>query len=165
MSGVTGPSQANQIGARRRAREFCLALVFAADVGGQGADQVFEQARAILGAQIEQWHLDSNEIEKLGAEIESYGRRLAEHYFARATPIDDIISQYSEGWTLARMPAVDRNILRMALAEMLYVPDVPMGGTIDEAVELAKEYGTEESSKFLNGILGAVAREKIEEVS
>ncbi len=164
MSMVTGPAQANQIGARRRAREFCLALVFAADVGGEDCSQVFEQARAILGVLIEQWQLSTDEVEKLRGEIESYGRQLAERYFDHDSPIDELISQYSEGWALSRMPAVDRNILRIALAEMLYVPDVPMGVTIDEAVELAKEYGTEESSKFINGILGAVAREKIEEV-
>ena len=57
------------------------------------------------------------------------------------------------------MPVVDHNLLRMALAELLYLPDIPLGATIDEAVDLAKAYGTAESSKFINGILGAVARE------
>ncbi len=154
----------SQVGARRRARELCLALVFAWDMGGQGSGQVFKQARAILGMLIEQWNLAGDELEKLGAEIDDYGRRLAEQYFAHSIPIDELISQYSEGWALARMPAVDRNILRMALAEMLYMPEVPIGVTIDEAVELAKEYGTEESSKFINGILGTVARQQVEEV-
>ena len=165
MSGLTETSRTDQVGARRRARELCLALIFAAEIGGQGSGQVFEQARAILGMLLEQWQLDSNEVEKLGAEIEGYGRRLAQQYYAHSMPIDELITQYSEGWALARMPAVDRNILRMALAEMFYMPEVPVGVTIDEAVELAKEYGTEDSSKFINGILGAVAREQVEEVS
>ncbi len=164
MPDLPKTSRTSQIGARRRARELCLAFVFAGDVGGQSSDQVFEQARAILAALIEQWNLDRDEVEKLGAEIEGYGRCLAEQYFAHSIPIDELISQYSEGWALSRMPAVDRNILRIALAEMLYMPQVPVGVTIDEAVELAKEYGTEESSKFINGILGAIAREQVEEV-
>jgi len=163
MSGLTEASRTDQVGARRRARELCLALIFAADIGGQGSGQAFEQAGAILGMLIEQWNLDDDEVARLGTEIESYGRRLAEQYYAHSIPIDEIVSQYSEGWALARMPAVDRNILRMALAEMLYMPDVPMGVTIDEAVELAKEYGGEDSSKFINGILGAVARKQISE--
>ena len=164
MPDLPGTSRTSQIGARRRARELCLALVFAGDISGQGSDQIFKQAQAILGMLIEQWNLDGDELEKLGAEIEGYGRRLAEQYYAHSIPIDELISQYSEGWALARMPAVDRNIMRVALAEMLYVPEVPIGVTIDEAVELAKEYGTEDSSKFINGILGAVARQQVEEV-
>ncbi len=163
MPDLPGTSQISQIGARRRARELCLALVFAGDVGGRDSNQVFKQARAIMGMLIEQWNLDGDEVEKLSAEIEGYSCRLAEQYFAHSTSIDELISHYSEGWALVRMPAVDRNILRVALAEMLYVPDVPIGVTIDEAVELAKEYGTEDSSKFINGILGAVAREQVEE--
>ncbi len=165
MSDLPGRSRTSQIGARRRARELCLALIFAGDISRQGSERIFKQAGAILDMLIEQWKLGGDEVEKLGAEIEGYGCRLAEQYRVHSTSIDELISQYSEGWALARMPAVDRNILRMALAEMLYVPEVPIGVTIDEAVELAKEYGTEDSSKFINGILGAVAREQVEEVS
>ncbi len=164
MPDSSGTSRTGQIGARRRARELCLALVFAGDISRQGSEQIFEQAGTILDALIEQWPLDSDEAEKLRGEIESYGCRLAEQYFAHSLSIDELISQYAEGWALSRMPAVDRNILRIALAEMLYMPQVPVGVTIDEAVELAKEYGTEESSKFVNGILGAVAREQVEGV-
>ena len=154
-------SRANQVGARRRAREFCLALIFAADVGRQTPRRVFARAACTLEALIEQWGLADREANKLSVEIEDYGRQLAQRYFAHAPEVDEIISNYSEGWALARMPAVDRNILRMALAEMLYESQVPVGVTIDEAVELAKEYGTEESGKFINGILGAVAREVV----
>ena len=158
----SGSSRTTQIGARRRARELCLALIFAADVGRQTPGQLFAQADGILQVLIEQWELDHHEADRLKGEIEQYGRRLAEQYFAHAKQIDDLISRYSEGWALSRMPAVDRSILRMALAEMQHMPGVPVGVTIDEAVELAKEYGTEESGKFINGILGAVARELAE---
>jgi len=163
MSSATEMSRTSQIGARRRARELCLALIFAVDISRRSPDEVLGQTPTILAALIQQWRLDRAEADKLRAEIDSYARQLAECYFAEAARIDELIGQYSEGWALSRMPAVDRNILRMALAEMLYMPQVPTGVSIDEAVELAKEYGTEESSKFINGILGAVAREKVED--
>lgn len=159
MSRVADSSRTNQVGARHRARELCLALIFAADVGRQTPDQVLAQSGSLLGTLIEQWQLGSREADKLRVEIEDYGCRLAESYFAHDAQVDAVISKYSEGWALPRMPAVDRNILRLALAEMLYQPRVPVGVTIDEAVELAKEYGTDDSGKFINGILGAVARD------
>ena len=152
-------SGTGQVGARRRAREFCLALIFAADVGRQTPGRILDRAEALLDTLMALWNLNAREAGKLGAEIEDYGRGLAEQYFAHTREVDELISTYSEGWAVSRMPAVDRNLLRMALAEMLYEPEVPVGVTIDEAVELAKEYGTEESGKFINGILGAVARQ------
>ncbi|MDB5084324.1 MAG: nusB [Bacilli bacterium] len=68
--------------------------------------------------------------------------------------IDSVIAQYSQGWELSRMAAVDRNILRLALYELLYEMDTPVNVVVNEAVELAKEFSTEESGKFVNGILG-----------
>ncbi len=159
MSSVAETSRTNQVGARRRAREFCLALIFAADVGRQPPVRILDRAEALLDTLMALWDLNAREAAKLGTEIQDYGRALAEQYFAHAREVDELISSYSEGWAVSRMPAVDRNLLRMALAEMLYEPEVPVGVTIDEAVELAKEYGTEESGKFINGILGAVARQ------
>lgn len=73
--------------------------------------------------------------------------------------IDSIIEKYAEGWDLARMPRVDRNALRIALFELFYT-DIPPGVTIDEAVELAKAFSTEESGKFVNGVLGRVNRDR-----
>ena len=159
MSSVAETSRTNQVGARRRAREFCLALIFAADVGKQAPGCILERAEIVLSTLMGLWDMDVREAGKLGVEIEAYGRRLAKQYFAHAADVDEVISRYSEGWAVSRMPAVDRNLLRLALAEMLYEPEVPVGVTIDEAVELAKEYGTGESGKFINGILGAVARQ------
>ena len=71
--------------------------------------------------------------------------------------IDDIIEDISENWVLSRMPLVDRSILRLAAYEMLYRDDVPDSVSINEAVEMAKVYGGEDSSKFVNGILGRLA--------
>lgn len=75
------------------------------------------------------------------------------------TEIDEILQQTSENWSLGRMPLVDRTILRMAVWELLYNEDIPTSVAINEAVRIAKEYGGEDSSKFINGILGKVARE------
>ena len=71
--------------------------------------------------------------------------------------LDRILSQFSENWDVYRMPAVVRNLLRLALYELLYVDEVAIAVTISESVELAKAYGTDESSRFINGVLGAIA--------
>jgi len=72
--------------------------------------------------------------------------------------IDALIDEHTEGWSVERLPNVDRAILRLAIWELLAQPDVPSAVVIDEAVELAKEYSTERSSSFVNGVLDAVAR-------
>ena len=154
----------SRVGARRRGRELGLALLYAADVRHNRPSDIMQQAGVILNMLLEHWAMSRQEIVKLVAEVEAFGRRLAEAYFQYAEIIDTTISRQAEGWRIERMPLVDRNILRLALAEMWYVPDVPVGPTIDEAVELAKEYATPESGKFINGILGAVARQEASEV-
>ena len=73
--------------------------------------------------------------------------------------IDDVIQGYAEGWDIDRMPRVDRNVLRMAVYEIFFT-DIPPGVTIDEAVELAKSFSTEDSGKFVNGLLGRVNRDR-----
>lgn len=75
--------------------------------------------------------------------------------------IDEILKASSENWSLTRMPLIDRTILRMAVWELLYNEDIPTSVAINEAVRLAKEYGGDDSSKFINGVLGKVAREHI----
>jgi N utilization substance protein B len=73
--------------------------------------------------------------------------------------LDKVIKRYAEGWEIDRMPRVDRNIVRMALFELFFT-DIPASVTIDEAVELAKSFSTEDSGKFVNGLLGRVNRDK-----
>jgi N utilization substance protein B len=73
--------------------------------------------------------------------------------------IDDIIDRLSVGWETHRQPAVDRNVLRMAICEMMHFKEIPVSVTINEAVELAKKFSTEESGRFVNGVLGTFARE------
>ena len=75
----------------------------------------------------------------------------------RGREIDDLISAHSKGWTLQRMPTLDRNILRISVYELLARPEVPVAVIIDEAVELAKRFSTDDSGKFVNGVLSAIA--------
>ena len=77
----------------------------------------------------------------------------------RLSEIDGLISKYSVDWPLERMPAVDRNLLRMAVYELADRPDIPVGAVISEAVELAKQFSTDESGRFVNGLLASVAAE------
>jgi N utilization substance protein B len=158
-SELTVAGKRERAGARRRAREFCLALLYAADTSGGRFDETLEESGAVLDSLLEVWELPPTEAAKLRPTVESFGRRLCEQYLEHRQEIDGRIEALSQGWTVDRMPVVDRNLLRMALSELLYLPDIPLGATIDEAVDLAKEYGTAESGKFVNGILGAVARE------
>ncbi len=73
--------------------------------------------------------------------------------------LDELISGHAKDWAIERMPVIDRNLLRMALFEMLHLDDVPAAVAINEAVELAKIYSTEDSSRFVNGLLGSVSAE------
>jgi N utilization substance protein B len=74
--------------------------------------------------------------------------------------IDEVLSTYAEGWTLARMPAVDRNVLRLGVWELLYADDVPAAVAISEAMALVTDLSTDESPQFVNGVLGAVERNR-----
>ena len=155
----TATSKRERAGARRRGREFCLALLYASDAGVGGAAGAWSQADDILNSLVEEWGLSPLETRKLRPAVSEFGRALCEEYLSHRADIDQRIDRLSQGWALERMPVVDRNILRMAMAELLYLGDIPVGATIDEAVDLAKEYGTSESGKFVNGILGTAARE------
>jgi transcription antitermination protein NusB len=74
--------------------------------------------------------------------------------------IDDLLESYSEGWPLDRMPAVDRNVLRLAVFEILYVADVPDAVAVSEAMSLVRDLSTDESPNFVNGVLGNIVRNK-----
>lgn len=88
---------------------------------------------------------------------DDFSRALATGVEERMDEIDEVIGRTSEHWTVTRMPLVDRNILRIATYELLYHDDVPPSVAINEAVELAKVYGGDDSSKFVNGVLGRIA--------
>jgi transcription antitermination protein NusB len=92
--------------------------------------------------------------------ISSYTEELVRGVAEHADEIDAVLSQYAEGWTVGRMPPVDRAVLRLGVFELLCRPDVPAAVVIDEAVELAKSLSTADSPAFVNGILGRVLRER-----
>ncbi len=92
--------------------------------------------------------------------INSYTVELVEGVAAHRERIDEILAEYSEGWTIERMPGVDRAVLRLGVYEVLWRDDVPDAVAIDEAVELAKSLSTDESPRFVNGILGRVLRDR-----
>lgn len=91
---------------------------------------------------------------------DAYARDLATGVEANLDGIDGVLGEVSEHWSVSRMPVVDRNILRVATFELLYGTDVPPSVAINEAVELAKVYGGEDSSKFVNGVLGKIAERR-----
>ena len=92
--------------------------------------------------------------------VPGYAADLVRGVATRAARIDELISQYAQGWTLDRMPAVDRNVLRIGLYELLWADDVPDGVAISEAVLLARDLSTDGSPAFVNGLLARIAELK-----
>ena len=92
-----------------------------------------------------------------------YIRRLVKGVNEHAAELDGYIAKYAKGWSFARIPLVASAIMRVSMYEMLYMPDIPNGAAINEAVEIAKKYETPETVKFINGILGSFVRQEIGE--
>ena len=95
----------------------------------------------------------------LGVDLVDYASTLVEGIVEHFDALDERIASTAENWTLERMPIVDRNIIRIATYEIVYCDDIPTGVAINEAVEMAKAFGTDESPKFVNGVLGRIASE------
>ncbi|MGC4893525.1 transcription antitermination factor NusB [Micromonospora sp. DT31] len=129
--------------ARRKARKRALDVLFEADLRDRPPVEVL----AGYLKRIEQPRPDH-----LG-----YAVGLVEGVAAHLDRIDETIASYAEGWTLDRMPAVDRNLARIAVYELLYVDEIDDAVAISEAVELARQMSTDDSPRFLNGILGRIA--------
>jgi N utilization substance protein B len=130
--------------ARSKARKRAVDLIYEADL--RGDDPVSTLAERVALAD---------------PPINDYTASLVEGVAEHRHEIDQLLSDYSEGWTLDRMPGVDRAILRVGLFELLWSDGVPDAVAIDEAVELAKALSTDDSPKFVNGILGRVLRDQI----
>lgn len=90
-----------------------------------------------------------------------YARHVVQGTLAHLDEIDDLIRRHAENWRLERMPTIDRNILRLALYEMLHEESVPKVVIVDEAIELAKKFGSENSSRFVNGLLDGVLKSEL----
>jgi N utilization substance protein B len=129
---------------RKIARENAFKILFAVDLG----DNTIEEAAEIAVTR----PVDQVQREFMFEEVKGV--------LANIKMIDSIIESYSVDWKVERIPAVDRNILRLAIYEMLFCEDIPVSVSINEAVEMAKKYGEQQSYKFINGILGTVAKER-----
>jgi len=129
--------------ARRKARKRALDVLYEADIRSASIQDVLA---ATLGRIVPPppAHLP-------------YAVSLIEGVAAHVDRIDELIASYAEGWTLERMPTVDRNLARIAVYELLYVDEIDDAVAITEAVELAKQMSTDDSPRFLNGILGRIA--------
>ena len=98
-----------------------------------------------------------------GPKQAEYIRRLVRGVAEHAPELDGYIAKYAKGWNFARIPLVASAVMRVAMYEILYMPDIPNGAAINEAVEIAKKYETPETVKFINGILGTFVRQEISE--
>jgi N utilization substance protein B len=133
----------SQMPARRRARKRALDVLYEADLRDRNIAKTLDEYVARL--------------EHPRPEHLPYAVSLVEGVASHLDRIDELIASYAEGWTIDRMPVVDRNLARIAVYELLYVDDVDDPVAITEAVELAKELSTDDSPRFLNGILGRIA--------
>ena len=141
--------------ARRAARELALNVLYQWDSGGLPFEEALQTALE---------HADLSGIDKKGQirsdQARNYARDLAVGTKENIDELDAIIEQLAEGWPLERQPAVDRNILRMAIYEIKHVESVPPVVSVDEAVEIAKTFSTAESGKFVNGVLAGYLRQQ-----
>lgn len=126
---------------RSRARRQALQVLYQREITGDSTAQIFGNG--------------TYSVED--GEPDDFCRSLASGVEERLELLDSTIGAVSENWSVMRMPFVDRNILRIATFELLFEPEVPSSVAINEAVELAKVYGGEDSSKFINGVLGKIA--------
>ena len=133
------------MGARRKARELALQMLFENDVAGTAAQEMFDR---------------SADLQKASATLRDFTERLVSGTLTRREELDEIITRQADHWRLARMPIVDRNILRLALFELLHEPATPRPVVIDEALEIAKRFSTPRSSQFINGILDGVLKSR-----
>ena len=107
------------------------------------------------------WSVDNDERidEKPPGPVLAYARSLVQGVQDEHADIDELITRYADHWSISRMPVVDRNVIRVAVWELVWGGDVPVAVAINEAVELAKSYSTEDSGRFVNGILGKIVDE------
>jgi N utilization substance protein B len=138
------------MGARRKARELAMQMLYQSDLGKQTANEVrkvFWQSRT-----------DDEGAQTVDLETQSFAEDLFRVAMERSDEIDDLIETHSQNWRVHRMAIVDRNLLRMAIAEMVGFKGTPHPIIINEALEVGRRYAAPESITFLNGVLDAVSR-------
>lgn len=128
------------MGSRHQARERALQILFQYDVHGKTGLWLEEYWKPL----------------QVDEDTKSFAERLVAGVLDKKKDLDQLIGKYATNWKVSRMPIVDRNILRAGLYELLWMDDVPAKVTLDEAIELAKDFGDDEASKFVNAILDKV---------
>ena len=129
------------MGTRRRARELAMQALFYMDTQQNGSPQMLERFC---------------ENFSLPVKVRPFFMKLVNGVLAAQPQIDDIIERFSKNWRVQRMSCVDRNVMRVAVFEMLFCPDIPPKVSINEAIDVAKKFGTEESGAFINGIVDSI---------
>jgi len=137
---VTNEPRQRIVPARRKARKRAVDVLYESEMRGAAPLEILR-----------------DRIARAEPPISPYTRTLVEGVVERQARIDELISGYATDWTLERMPPVDRNILRIAVYELLWCDDIDMPVAISEAVELAKSLSTDDSPRFVNGLLGRLA--------
>jgi N utilization substance protein B len=133
------------LGTRRKSRELALQMLFQADMGKQSLEEVRRTFWSERGA--------------VGADVRGFADDLFRVATDRTSEIDGLIERHAEHWRMERMAAVDRNILRAAVSELLGFPDTPRAVIINEALEIARKFSSPESVQFINGVLDSVGRD------
>ena len=137
------------MGTRRKSRELTMQMLFQGDLGKQNPEEV----RKLFWA-------SRDDVDQ---ETRGFAEDLHRVASSRQAEVDALIERHSQNWRLERMPVVDRNLLRAAIAEMLAYPNTPAAIIINESLEVARRYAAPESIHFLNGVLDAVARELLKQ--
>jgi N utilization substance protein B len=131
------------MGARRKARELALQMLFQHDMSGNAPDMIVTTF---------------DDLQKSKPNTREFAVRIFQGTVNHMTEIDDMIQAQAENWRLSRMAVVDRNIIRMSVYEFMHENDTPKLVIIDEAIEIAKKFGTQKSSQFINGILDGILK-------
>lgn len=137
------------MGTRRKSRELTLQFLYQGELAGQ--DNLLDFEEYCIHFQVNKKAIP-------------YAKKLLDGVQEKGDAINQLIRKYAENWRLERMSVIDRNILRLAVYEVHYQDDVPISVAINEAVEIAKRFSTDDSAPFINGILDGVAKEKIKDV-
>jgi N utilization substance protein B len=131
------------MGARRKARELALQMLFQHDMSGNEPDMIIQTFE---------------ELQKSKPNTREFATRIFRGTVDNLEKIDEMITAQADNWRLSRMAVVDRNIIRMCVYEFLHENDTPKLVIIDEGIEIAKKYGTQKSSQFINGILDGILK-------
>jgi N utilization substance protein B len=160
-------------GKRRTAREMAVQMLFQSDLGGSPLPQIFntfdlsdylarkepgDETQKGRAARPRDARAEFAEHKQGVEEAFEHAQDLVRGVIEHREEVDDLIRSQADNWRLERMPAVDRNILRLAIYEMLYEKDTPKLVVVDEAIELAKKFGSEQSGRFINGLLDGLLK-------